>query len=147
MPVRLMWGMADFMLQWQSGAACRRSQACRASLLTVCPFTVSLGTPALGKSRFRQISFSVCFLTNQVSNSAYVFLERQRCALWIRKLCEPSGTGAGVMGRKNRNLYAKLLLHMLKRGVIEGPFIQRPEPGTLKTLPSYMVGVVDQKVY
>lgn len=50
------------------------------------------------------------------------------------------------MGRKNRNLYAKLLLHMLKRGVIEGPFIHRPEPGTLKTLPSYMVGVIDQKV-
>ncbi|XP_077828682.1 centrosomal protein of 112 kDa isoform X8 [Macaca mulatta] len=64
--------------------------------------------------------------------------ERQRCALWIRKLCEPSGTGAGIMGRKNRNLYAKLLLHMLKRGVLEGPFTHRPEPGTLKILPSYM---------
>ncbi|CAH6776341.1 Cep112 [Phodopus roborovskii] len=64
--------------------------------------------------------------------------ERQRCALWIRKLCEPSGTGAGLMGRKNRNLYAKLLLHMLRRGVLEGPFSHRPEPGTLKTLPSYM---------
>ncbi|XP_014703129.2 centrosomal protein of 112 kDa isoform X1 [Equus asinus] len=64
--------------------------------------------------------------------------ERQRCALWIRKLCEPSGTGAGIMGRKNRNLYAKLLLHMLERGVLEGPFTHRPEPGTLKTLPSYM---------
>nr|XP_040124488.1 centrosomal protein of 112 kDa isoform X3 [Ictidomys tridecemlineatus] len=64
--------------------------------------------------------------------------ERQRCALWIRKLCEPSGTGSGIIGRKNRNLYAKLLLHMLKRGVLEGPFTHRPEPGTLKTLPSYM---------
>ncbi|XP_031513576.1 centrosomal protein of 112 kDa isoform X11 [Papio anubis] len=42
------------------------------------------------------------------------------------------------MGRKNRNLYAKLLLHMLKRGVLEGPFTHRPEPGTLKILPSYM---------
>jgi hypothetical protein len=75
----------------------------------------------------------------------YVFIERQRCALWIRKLCEPSGTGAGVMGRKNRNLYAKLLLHMLKRGVLEGPFTHRPEPGTLKTLPSYMVGTIEHK--
>ncbi|XP_040845479.1 centrosomal protein of 112 kDa isoform X1 [Ochotona curzoniae] len=64
--------------------------------------------------------------------------ERQRCALWIRKLCEPSGTGTGIMGRKNRNLYAKLLLHMLKQGVLEGPFTHRPEPGTLQTLPSYM---------
>nr|AAI09694.1 Coiled-coil domain containing 46 [Bos taurus] len=64
--------------------------------------------------------------------------ERQRCALWIRKLCEPSGTGTGIPGRKNRNLYAKLLLHMIRRGVLEGPFTQRPEPGTLRALPSYM---------
>ncbi|XP_069398443.1 centrosomal protein of 112 kDa isoform X9 [Ovis canadensis] len=64
--------------------------------------------------------------------------ERQRCALWIRKLCEPSGTGTGIPGRRNRNLYAKLLLHMLRRGVLEGPFTQRPEPGTLRALPSYM---------
>ncbi|NWJ07539.1 CE112 protein, partial [Crypturellus undulatus] len=64
--------------------------------------------------------------------------ERQRCALWIKKLCEPSGAGTGIVGRKNRNLYAKLLLHMLKRGVLEGPFTYKPEPGILKTLPSYM---------
>ncbi|XP_054832880.1 centrosomal protein of 112 kDa [Eublepharis macularius] len=64
--------------------------------------------------------------------------ERQRCALWIKKLCEPSGAGTGIVGRKNRNLHAKLLLHMLKRGVLEGPFTQKPETGTLKTLPSYM---------
>ncbi|XP_051490532.1 centrosomal protein of 112 kDa isoform X1 [Apus apus] len=64
--------------------------------------------------------------------------ERQRCALWIKKLCEPSGAGTGVVGRKNRNLHAKLLLHMLKRGVLEGPFAHKPEPGRLKTLPSYM---------
>ncbi|XP_068770199.1 centrosomal protein of 112 kDa isoform X4 [Struthio camelus] len=64
--------------------------------------------------------------------------ERQRCALWIKKLCEPSGAGAGIVGRKNRNLHAKLLLHMLKRGVLEGPFTHKPEPGILKTLPSYM---------
>uniref|UniRef100_A0A8D0GWG1 Centrosomal protein 112 n=1 Tax=Sphenodon punctatus TaxID=8508 RepID=A0A8D0GWG1_SPHPU len=64
--------------------------------------------------------------------------ERQRCALWIKKLCEPSGAGTGIMGRKNRNLYGKLLLHMLKGGVIEGPFTHKPEPGILKPLPSYM---------
>ncbi|XP_053309507.1 centrosomal protein of 112 kDa [Spea bombifrons] len=64
--------------------------------------------------------------------------ERQRCALWIRKLCDPSGSGTGISGRKNRNLYAKLLLHMLKRGVLEGPFTQRPDGGPLKTLPTYM---------
>ncbi|NWH63445.1 CE112 protein, partial [Geococcyx californianus] len=64
--------------------------------------------------------------------------ERQRCALWIKKLCEPSGAGTGIVGRKNRNLYAKLLLHMLKRGMLERPFTHKPEPGILKTLPSYM---------
>ncbi|XP_032066895.1 centrosomal protein of 112 kDa isoform X4 [Thamnophis elegans] len=64
--------------------------------------------------------------------------ERYRCAVWIKKLCEPSGAGTGIVGRKNRNLYAKLLLHMLKRGVLEGPFTQKPESGILKALPSYM---------
>lgn len=85
------------------------------------------------------------FQKNKIYNDFPVFIERQRCALWIRKLCEPSGTGTGTMGRKNRNLYAKLLLHMLQRGVLEGPFTQRPEPGTLKTLPSYMVGITECK--
>ncbi|XP_069511154.1 centrosomal protein of 112 kDa [Ambystoma mexicanum] len=64
--------------------------------------------------------------------------ERQQCALWIKKLCEPSGAGSGFTGRKNRNMYAKLLLHMLKRGLLDGPFTHRPEEGMLKTLPSYM---------
>ncbi|XP_078510436.1 centrosomal protein of 112 kDa isoform X3 [Lissotriton helveticus] len=64
--------------------------------------------------------------------------ERQRCAIWIKKLCEPSGAGSGFTGRKKRNMYAKLLLHMLKRGLLEGPFTHRPEEGVLKTLPSYM---------
>ncbi|NXX91291.1 CE112 protein, partial [Centropus bengalensis] len=70
--------------------------------------------------------------------------ERQRCALWIKKLCEPSGVGTGTGGRKNRNLHAKLLLHMLKRGVLEGPFKQKPEPGTLKALPAYMAIYFDE---
>ncbi|NXX80654.1 CE112 protein, partial [Urocolius indicus] len=64
--------------------------------------------------------------------------ESHRCALWIEKLREPSGAGTGIAGRKNRNLYAKLLLHMLKRGVLEDPFAHKPEPGMLKALPSYM---------
>ncbi|KAM4531122.1 centrosomal protein of 112 kDa-like isoform 2-T4 [Odontesthes bonariensis] len=44
----------------------------------------------------------------------------------------------GLLGRKNRNIYARLLLHMLKRGVLEGPFTSKPEPGSLKALPAYM---------
>nr|XP_054762623.1 centrosomal protein of 112 kDa-like [Lytechinus pictus] len=62
-------------------------------------------------------------------------LERQRCALWIKKLCE--APGHGVVGRKNRNMYSKLLLHMLKKSSLEGPFSSRPDPGSLPTLPSY----------
>ncbi|XP_070704230.1 centrosomal protein of 112 kDa [Pempheris klunzingeri] len=64
--------------------------------------------------------------------------ERQRCALWIKKLCDPATCGSGLIGCKNRNMYARLLLHMLKRGVLEGPFSSKPEPGSLKTLPTYM---------
>ncbi|KAL4657916.1 centrosomal protein of 112 kDa isoform X1 [Arapaima gigas] len=64
--------------------------------------------------------------------------ERQRCALWIRKLCDPVAVGASLAARKNRNVYSRLLLRMLTRGVLEGPFAHKPEPGALKTLPTYM---------
>ncbi|XP_051987687.1 centrosomal protein of 112 kDa-like isoform X2 [Xyrauchen texanus] len=64
--------------------------------------------------------------------------ERQQCALWIKKLCDPVACGSGVTGRKNRNMYARLLLHMLRKGVLEGPFTHKPEAGSLKTLPTYM---------
>ncbi|XP_073670188.1 centrosomal protein of 112 kDa isoform X3 [Paramisgurnus dabryanus] len=64
--------------------------------------------------------------------------ERQLCALWIKKLCDPVTYGSGLTGRKNRNMYARLLLHMLRTGLLEGPFTNKPEPGSLKTLPTYM---------
>ncbi|TNN85462.1 Centrosomal protein [Liparis tanakae] len=64
--------------------------------------------------------------------------ERQRCAIWIKKLCDPTTCGSGVTGRKNRNMHARLLLYMLQRGVLERPFTSKPEPGSLKTLPTYM---------
>ncbi|XP_051570286.1 centrosomal protein of 112 kDa-like isoform X2 [Myxocyprinus asiaticus] len=64
--------------------------------------------------------------------------ERQQCALWIKKLCDPVTCGSGLTGRKNRNMYARLLLHMLRKGVLEGPFTHKPEVGSLKTLPTYM---------
>ncbi|XP_027746181.1 centrosomal protein of 112 kDa isoform X2 [Empidonax traillii] len=70
--------------------------------------------------------------------------ERELCALWIKKLCRPSGAGVGVEGRKNRNLYAKLLLLMLKRGVLEGPFTQKPGKGLLKSLPSYTATSIEE---
>nr|CAB3229848.1 centrosomal protein of 112 kDa-like [Phallusia mammillata] len=61
--------------------------------------------------------------------------ERQRCALWIKKLCEPVGSSTA---RKNRNMHAKMLLRMLQRGTLDGPFASSPEAGPLSTLPSYM---------
>ncbi|XP_074552561.1 centrosomal protein of 112 kDa-like isoform X1 [Halichoeres trimaculatus] len=65
--------------------------------------------------------------------------ERQQCAIWIKKLCDPAACGSGLLGRKNRNVYARLLLNMLKRGVLELPFNSKPEPGCLKPLPTYMI--------
>ncbi|XP_061568713.1 centrosomal protein of 112 kDa isoform X2 [Cololabis saira] len=64
--------------------------------------------------------------------------ERQRCAVWIKKLCDTATCGSGLMERKNRNQYARLLLNMLKRGVLEAPFSSKPEPGNLKALPDYL---------
>ncbi|NXO86165.1 CE112 protein, partial [Sitta europaea] len=70
--------------------------------------------------------------------------DRKRCSLWIKKLCKPSGTGIGIVGRENRNLYAKLLLHMLQKGVLDGPFSRKPEEGMLRPLPAYMSVYLDE---
>ncbi|XP_076121376.1 centrosomal protein of 112 kDa isoform X1 [Alosa pseudoharengus] len=73
--------------------------------------------------------------------------ERQRCALWIKKLCDPGACGSGLMGRKNRNMYTRLLLHMLRGGVLEGPFTQKPDGGNLKTLPTYLSIYFDEPLF
>uniref|UniRef100_A0A8C5TA16 DUF4485 domain-containing protein n=1 Tax=Malurus cyaneus samueli TaxID=2593467 RepID=A0A8C5TA16_9PASS len=70
--------------------------------------------------------------------------ERKRCSLWIKKLCRLSGAGVATVEREKRNLYAKLLLRMLQRGVLEGPFTQKPDEGALKTLPAYMSVYFDE---
>ncbi|GFS06654.1 centrosomal protein of 112 kDa-like, partial [Elysia marginata] len=62
--------------------------------------------------------------------------ERQKSAVWIKKLCEPAGSS--ITARQNRNMYAKLMLHMLKKGSLHSPFDQRPSDGPLQPLPSYM---------
>ncbi|XP_070185125.1 trichohyalin-like isoform X3 [Littorina saxatilis] len=62
--------------------------------------------------------------------------DRQKCAVWIKKLCEPPSSG--ITGRKNRNMHAQLMLHMLKRGSIQPPFDSKPGDGPLTPLPSYM---------
>ncbi|XP_031425150.1 centrosomal protein of 112 kDa isoform X3 [Clupea harengus] len=73
--------------------------------------------------------------------------ERQRCALWIKKLCDPVACGSGLTGRKNRNMYTRLLLHMLRGGVLEGPFTQKPDGGSLKTLPTYLSIYFDEPLF
>ncbi|XP_061703332.1 centrosomal protein of 112 kDa isoform X3 [Syngnathoides biaculeatus] len=72
--------------------------------------------------------------------------ERQHCAMWIKKLCDPATGGSSLAGYKNRNLHGRLLLHMLKRGVLEGPFAGPPQAGSLKSLPAYMSIYFDEPV-
>eukprot|EP00795_Rhopilema_esculentum_P009370 gene9370-17075_t len=62
--------------------------------------------------------------------------DRQRIALWIKKLCGPVGQKSSE--RKNRNLYAQILFQMLRKGWIDEPFDDEPAPGPLQILPAYM---------
>lgn len=71
--------------------------------------------------------------------------DRRKCALWIRKLCEPTSSS---LVKKNRNLYTRLMLLMLKRGDLNEPFISDPDSGPLSELPSYMSILLDDtKIY
>lgn len=86
------------------------------------------------------IKFSqFCLLKCVIISASLSSPERHQCAIWIKKLCDPATCSPGLLGRKNRNMYARLLLHMLKRGLLDLPFTVKPGPGPLKTLPTYMV--------
>ena len=59
--------------------------------------------------------------------------ERQRCASWIKKLCQFSE--ASSWEKKTRNTYAQLLFHLLKRGSLDnGVFSVNPPDGPLEQL-------------
>lgn len=61
--------------------------------------------------------------------------ERQKCALWIRRLCEAP---PGVAARRVRNAYSKALLGMLKCGRLDPPFRTTPSSGPLAPLPAHL---------
>ena len=44
--------------------------------------------------------------------------------------------------RKNRNLYAQILLQMLQKEHLQEPFTKKPVHGKLATIPAYMVSTV-----
>ncbi|XP_057311173.1 centrosomal protein of 112 kDa-like [Hydractinia symbiolongicarpus] len=67
--------------------------------------------------------------------------EKQTISAWIKKLCHPSITT--VVERKNRNLYAQILLHMLLKDEIREPFLMKPSHGKLPTIPAYMSNYLD----
>lgn len=59
----------------------------------------------------------------------------RRVTAWIAKLSEPMRLTAW---KRNRNLYAGVLLGMLTRGQLQRPFDVGPCGGTLPTMPSWM---------
>eukprot|EP00112_Aurelia_sp_Birch-Aquarium-sp1_P014045 Seg3001.2 transcript_id=Seg3001.2/GoldUCD/mRNA.D3Y31 product="Centrosomal protein of 112 kDa" protein_id=Seg3001.2/GoldUCD/D3Y31 len=69
--------------------------------------------------------------------------DRQRIALWIKKLCGPMGHK--LSERKNRNLYAQILFQMLRMRNIDGPFDEEPASGALPILPAYMSRHLDEQ--
>ncbi|XP_065680882.1 centrosomal protein of 112 kDa isoform X2 [Hydra vulgaris] len=56
---------------------------------------------------------------------------------WIKKLCNEAIYS--IAERKNRNLYALLLLTMLHDGSLDEPFTTLPTDGVLPTIPAYIV--------
>jgi len=72
---------------------------------------------------------------------SYVVLpkpERIRVEQWVKKLSEPM---PNKEWQKNRNMYAELLLHMVRTKRLEEPFNKLPYGGPLHTLPMWMACV------
>lgn len=75
-----------------------------------------------------------------ISNKNY----RKLSAAWIKKLCEPV---SGITERKNRNSYAKLMLKMLTRGLLEEPFLNKPGDGILSPLKANLIAKFDPPIF
>ncbi|KAK9806716.1 hypothetical protein WJX72_000383 [[Myrmecia] bisecta] len=59
-----------------------------------------------------------------------------RVKLWLHKLGEKM---SNVTWKKNRNMYARLLLEQLRCGRLENPFHTNPPPGPLQMLPRWLL--------
>lgn len=70
--------------------------------------------------------------------------DRQTVAAWINKLCESISSETE---KRNRNLYAQILLKMLRRSHLKKPFTGKPLPGKLPTIPVYMSDYLDETDY
>jgi hypothetical protein len=70
-------------------------------------------------------------------------LARQLCALWIKKLCE--STGSSLLIRQIRNSYSLNLLHALQNyEQLDPPFNEKPPTGSLKPLVRTLVYILIQ---
>ena len=49
--------------------------------------------------------------------------------------------------RKNRNMHAEVMLHMLRKGSLDGIYTHKPEQGPLITFPAYMVWKQNKAYY
>ena len=70
--------------------------------------------------------------------------ERRIVAAWVNKLCEPLYSSTSQTERKNRNLYAQILLKMLQKTHLKKPFTEKPNTGKLPTIPVYMSSYLNE---
>ena len=69
--------------------------------------------------------------------------KRQVVTAWINKLCESSLWSNSETDKKNRNLYAQILMNMLHKSELKKPFTEKPNAGKLPTIPVYMSSYLD----
>ncbi|GIQ83677.1 hypothetical protein KIPB_005033 [Kipferlia bialata] len=79
---------------------------------------------------FRSILFEIEREYVGLPTAQRIIVER-----WVLRLNEPQKL---ITWKKNRNLYAQLLLHFVRKGKLEKPFNRRPPDGSLPNVPKYM---------
>ncbi|CAD8202853.1 unnamed protein product [Paramecium octaurelia] len=67
--------------------------------------------------------------------------QKIRVEAWTKKLCQVT---TNEVWKKNRNLYARILLNQVSKGTLSEPFDKRPPEGPLPKLNRYLV-LSDQK--
>ena len=81
-------------------------------------------------------TITIIYVINWNNQIITIKSDRQRVALWIKKLNESNCSDTSW--KKTRYRYIQLLKMMLEKGEIEDPFKGHPTQGPLPKLPQYM---------
>lgn len=92
--------------------------------------------PVLEEDKLIDQEFIEIMLEIEKKYASFKKHDKIRIEQWTKKLCQVT---SNILWKKNRNLYAKLLLHNVLNKALQEPFTRGPPEGALSKLNKYEI--------